>query len=265
MPLRLRAGAASETGPHRANNEDAAFTASSASAVADGVGGGPAGELASASLVHRIAAMGVAPSTLEALRSLIRVSNWELSWHSRRDPAVAGMATTLTALFAGRDEVFLAHVGDSRGYRLRAGSLARLTRDDSYVQALVDAGLIDPVEAVAHPQRNVVTASLRGASSDADAVTLTAFDAEPGERWLLCSDGVSDYLPEDLLGELLSADDDPVAAARRIVDTALEAGSRDNVTAVVCDVTEHNPDDPSSPVYYGAAADHFTESLEDTA
>lgn len=266
MSFRLRAGAASETGPHRANNEDAAFTATASAAVADGVGGGPAGELASAALLHRIAASVALAPTEDAVRSLIRQSNWDLSWLSHRDPEVAGMATTLTALFASRDEILLAHVGDSRAYRLRDGSFTRLTRDDSYVQALVDAGLIDAVEAAGHPQRNLVTASLRGATGDNDAVTVTAFEAIPGERWLLCTDGVSDYVPEDLLAELLDEDASVTDVASRIVATALGAGSHDNATAVVCDVVEGGVEQvrPAAE-FHGAAAELFSESLEDTA
>lgn len=236
MPLRLLSGAASDTGTHRANNEDAAFGSALGAAVADGVGGGPAGELASAVLVQRLAAETVAPDTEEAARVLVQLSNWDLGWHTFRDPGVAGMATTLTALFVGDDELILAHVGDSRAYRLRDGYFARMTRDDSYVQALVDAGMIDPLEASAHPQRNIVTASLRGGSADSDSVTVVSLEAEAGERWLLCTDGVSDYLPDALLSDLLSAPDDALVVAERIIHTALAAGSHDNVTAVVCDV-----------------------------
>ena len=236
MVLRLLSGAASDTGTYRANNEDAAYSSAHGAAVADGVGGGPAGELASAVLVQRIAAEVSSPDSEAAARGIVRLSNWDLGWHTYRDPETAGMATTLTALFVGDDELILAHVGDSRAYRLRGGSLARMTRDDSYVQALVDAGMIDPIEASAHPQRNIVTASLRGGSADSDAVTVVSLEAEAGERWLLCTDGVSDYLPEALIAEYLSIPDEPLVIAERIIRAALDAGSHDNVTAVVCDV-----------------------------
>jgi len=267
MGFRLRAGCASETGPHRANNEDAAFTASSSSAIADGVGGGPAGELASSALLHRLVATGAHPRSADAVRTLVRQSNWDLGWHSRRDPALTGLATTLTALFVDDDRVLLAHVGDSRAYRLQEGSFARMTRDDSYVQALVDAGLIDAVEAAAHPHRNVVTASLRGTAQDIDALTVTEHEIMLGERWLLCSDGVSDYLPDALLSDLLPVGA-PEAAARTIVATALSAGSRDNVTALVCELVAPFADPEHTrrrPEFFGAAAQLFAETLDDTA
>ena len=149
------------------------------------------------------------------------------------------MATTFTGLFVSQTRpLLLAHTGDSRAYLLRDGVLTRETRDDSFVQALVDHGLIAAEAAASHPRRNIITASLAGARTTRSSVVDR--DPRPGDRWLLCSDGVTDYLPDDELMRVLPPAPSPEAASARLVASALEAGTRDNVTAVVCDV-EHAP------------------------
>jgi len=262
MPARLRAVAVSDVGAFRAVNQDAAFAASWGAGVADGVGGGPAGDLASAALLHRLAAGSPQTRDAEHLASRIRWANWDIGAHTRRDPALVGMATTLTGLwFAGAGELLLAHTGDSRAYLLRDGLLSRQTRDDSLVQALVDQGLLSAEEAAVHPRRNVITASLSG--DDEDTVSVARVDAVLGDRWLLCSDGVSDYVPHDELERLLALAPTPERAADWVVRVALDAGTRDNATAVVCDVvpaTDRLPLD--APVFVGAAAARFLEGLD---
>lgn len=264
MPYLLRAAGVSHIGSYRGTNQDAAFVSEAASGVADGVGGGPAGELASAALVHRLVGVASGIRSVSGVLERVRLSNWELAWQGRRDPEVQGMATTLTALFAGELGLILAHVGDSRAYRLRDGRLTRMTRDDSYVQALVDAGLVAPEAAAQHPHRNLVTASLGGAQTDGDAVHVSEVDAQEGDRWLLCSDGVSDYLPDDLLLQLLAADLTPAAAGELVTEAALSAGSRDNVTAVVCDIVRGTAV-PTPAVFLGAAAEAFDAEASGTA
>lgn len=259
MTFRLRAGVASDVGPHRDANQDAAFAASWGAAVADGVGGGPAGDLASAALVHRLVAGGSEVSDADELEVRIRGANWDLGAHVRRDPALAGMATTFTCVWLDRHGgLLLAHTGDSRAYLLREGHLIRQTRDDSYVQVLVDQGIVSAADAMSHPRRNIITASLRG--DDTDLVRIVDRIPVAGDRWLLCSDGVSDYLPDDMIAELVGADVDVEVAARLVVSAALEAGSRDNVTAVVCDI-EPGERGAEEPVWAGAAADRFAEDL----
>lgn len=260
MPYRLRAAAVSDIGPHRETNQDAAFTASWGAAVADGVGGGPSGDLASAALVHRlVAGRGAAPDP-ERLIVSIREANWDLRAHVERDPSLQGMATTFTGVFLDASSgLLLAHTGDSRAYLLRDGWFTRETRDDSYVQALVDHGIIAPEAAFSHPRRNIITASLGGAEDD--VVSVTVRDLVPGDRWLLCSDGVTDYVPELDVADLLRLAPSPESAAAALVALALEAGTRDNVTAIVCDVVDDDLD-AASPVFYGSAADRFTEDIE---
>jgi serine/threonine protein phosphatase PrpC len=132
-----------------------------------------------------------------------------------------------------------------------------MTRDDSYVQALVDQGLIAPEEAQNHPQRNIILSSFHG--GEADLPTVAAVTPAVGDRWILCSDGLTDYLPESDVHRAV-ASGSPSAAATAAVALALEAGTRDNVTVLVCDVAEGTPSG-DDPVFYGSAADRFTEEL----
>jgi protein phosphatase len=261
MPLHLGAAVLSDVGPRRSGNEDAAFVAPFAAAVADGVGGGPAGEIAAASLIHRVASSSRYVESAERVRALLRWSNWDIGARVREDPSVAGMATTFTGLFLSDSGLFLAHVGDSRAYLLRDGSLTRQTRDDSWVQHLVDSGLISQRDALTHPRRNIVTASFHGDPRDGDALTVTRLAPHAGDRWLLCSDGISDYLPHDALNDVLSAYEDPDEAAVALVALAIEAGTHDNVTAVVCDLVAGRTDMDARPRFAGAAADHFAEDI----
>jgi PPM family protein phosphatase len=260
--VRLIAASVSEVGPHRSSNQDAAFTASWGAAVADGVGGGPAGDLASAVLLHRLVAGVAGPSGAELLGTRIRLANWDLRAHTARDSALQGMSTTLTGVFVGIDaeELLLVHVGDSRGYRMRDGVMRRMTRDDSYVQELVDRGLVAPEDAAVHPRRNIITASYSG--DERDIVRIEPQEARNGDRWLLCSDGVTDYVPEDLLTQLLQACPEPASAASAIVALAERAGSRDNITAVIADVGD-GPSGGDHATFAGAAAALFAEDLDD--
>lgn len=261
--IRLRAAAHSDTGPHRKVNQDAAFTASWGAAVADGVGGGPAGDLASAALVHRIAAGRPDRLEPERLGTIVREANWDLRAHVERDPSLHGMATTFTGLFfSSRDELLLAHTGDSRAYRLSGGVLAQVSRDDSLVQALVDNGIVSLADAGSHPRRNIITASLSG--SDRDVAAVATHEPVVGDRWLLCSDGLSDYVPDDEIRVRLLSHARPEAAAEACVALALEAGTRDNVTAVVCDVVTAEDDGRgrAQAAFYGAAAERFMEGLD---
>jgi protein phosphatase len=263
VSLRLRAGVVSDVGAFRRENQDAAFAASWGAAVADGVGGGPAGDLASAALLHRLVAGGATIGDAEAFQVRIRGANWDLRAHVRRDPALEGMATTFTGLwFDRRGGLLLGHTGDSRAYLQRDGHLIRQTRDDSYVQALVDLGLVREEDAMSHPRRHIITASLRGEAED--LVRVSQRIPVAGDRWLLCSDGVSDYLPDTLIAQIVAAHSDPQEAAHELVDLSLDAGSRDNVTAIVADVIEGEPGF-EEPTWAGAAFDRFAEDLSELA
>lgn len=264
MTLQLSTGVASDVGGFRDINQDAAFVAPWGAGVADGVGGGPAGDLASAALLHRLVAGGSRVDDAEALARRIRGANWDLGAHVRRDPALTGMATTFTGIWFARDgALLLAHTGDSRAYLLRDGHLIRQTRDDSFVQSLVDQGVVREEDAMSHPRRNIITASLRG--DDNDVVRVTERLALPGDRWLLCSDGISDYLPDEVIAAVLRSVASEQEAADLLMAAALDAGSRDNVTAVVGDIVVGDRDEDDAPDFAGAAAVRFTERFGDRA
>ncbi|MFF0910379.1 PP2C family protein-serine/threonine phosphatase [Microbacterium enclense] len=261
MPLRLNVAAVSDAGAHRPTNQDAAFAASWGAAVADGVGGGPSGDLASAALIHRLVATRGTEMDADDLLVRIREANWDIRAHVERDPALQGMATTFTGVFlAASGDLLLAHTGDSRAYLLRDGAFSRETRDDSYVQALVDHGIIPPEAAAAHPRRNIITASLAGA--EGDVVSVAERRPTVGDRWLLCSDGLTDYVPEADVAQLVADAPDPQAAAASAVALALEAGTRDNVTVVVCDVVDDDDRGGSEPVFFGSATRWFAEDVQ---
>ncbi len=191
----------------------------------------------------------------------IREANWDIRAHVERDPALEGMATTFTGIFLSTTgDLLLAHTGDSRAYLLRDGEFSRETRDDSYVQALVDHGIIPPEAAAAHPRRNIITASLGGA--EGDVVSVAERPPRVGDRWVLCSDGLTDYVPEADVARLIADAHDPRAAAASAVALALEAGTRDNVTVVVCDVVDDDDTVTTEPVFFGSAARWFAEDVE---
>lgn len=264
MTLHLTAGLSSDVGGFRDTNQDAAFVAPWGAGVADGVGGGPAGDLASAALLHRLVAGPAHVDDVAGLASRIRAANWDLGARVRRDPALIGMATTFTGIWFARDgALLLAHTGDSRAYLLREGHLIRQTRDDSFVQGLVEQGVVREEDAMTHPRRNIITASLRGDADD--VVRVTERVALSGDRWLLCSDGLSDYLPDDVIASVLRSVDGVQDAADLLVATALDAGSRDNVTAVVGDVEPGERDVYEPAEFGGAAIARFTERFGDLA
>jgi PPM family protein phosphatase len=236
MSLRLRAAVVSDLGLIRSNNEDAAHAGPRLLAVADGIGGAPAGELASDIVIRTLAPLDEAPDTgdpLEDLRAALDDANRQIGAAADADPSRQGMGTTLTALLATGDRLALLHVGDSRGYRLRAGVLSRLTRDDTFVQELVDRGVLRPEDVRHHPQRSIITQAVQGADFTATATVLTP---RTGDRYLLCSDGLSDYVTDEAIEEELITCPEPQACAERLIGLALQAGAPDNVTVIVSDV-----------------------------
>jgi PPM family protein phosphatase len=232
--LALECAARTDPGRVRDHNEDSVFATPRLAAVADGVGGHAAGEVASQVAIGAMASLEKrwlgAPLAHE-LAAAVRDGNEKIGFIASCRPAMAGMATTLTAV-ALREEYVVANIGDSRTYLLRDGALEQLTRDDSYLQMLLDRGHVEPEAARSHPQRNLVLEVLDGAPQRAP--TVTKHDARAGDRLLLCSDGISDVLTSGEIGELLG-DTGAAHAAERLIAAALEAGSRDNLSAVVAD------------------------------
>jgi PPM family protein phosphatase len=236
MSLVFRAAAVTDLGLVRSNNEDALYAGQRLIAVADGIGGAPAGELASDLVIRALAALDRGPepqAPLAALGAAIAEANREIGESTAGDLTRQGMGTTVTALLLAGDTLALLHVGDSRGYLLRAGTLSRLTRDDTFVQALVDSGMITAADARAHPQRSIITQAVQGGDFEPTGALLTPL---PGDRYLLCSDGLSDYVDDDMIAATLAGYPDPQLCAGQLVGLALRAGAPDNVTAVVSDV-----------------------------
>jgi serine/threonine protein phosphatase PrpC len=232
--LALSCAVRTDTGPVRPHNEDAAFATARLAAVADGVGGHAAGEVASRTVVGALASLEKAwvDEPLEvALARAVEEGNDRIGFIAECRPETSGMGTTLTAV-ALHGDYLVANIGDSRTYLLRDGELRRLTRDDSYLQELLDSGAVTPEAARTHPRRNVVTAALDGAPGRTAAISRVP--ARAGDRLLLCSDGLSDVLDEPRIAALL-AEADATRAADALVRAALDAGARDNVTVVVAD------------------------------
>jgi protein phosphatase len=234
--LMLHSAAWSEVGRRR-NNEDAVFYSPRLLALADGVGSAAAGEVASGWAINEMITLEKSRlmSALDvAVRGAVQKANAALSFLIQCRPELRGMATTLTAVaLSNEGDYVIANVGDSRTYLYRHGELRQLTRDQSLVQELIDRGAITSDQARAHPQRSVVLETLDGAER---AIREPAMEqARPGDRLLLCSDGISDYLTDDRIAVALRTPS-CATAARDLVALALAAGSRDNVSAVVADV-----------------------------
>jgi PPM family protein phosphatase len=266
LALRTRAHATSHPGLVRPHNEDHFLIADVTSAirvvqaslcpqqvyfgpnptglfvVADGMGGHAAGERASALAVASMERFILgALSRLGAIQGVNAVDLLQASFRHADDTvfnastqrtSLAGMGTTMTAVLASGSEIFIGHAGDSRAYMLRTGKLFQITRDHTVASELQDAGFINAEEGASHPFRHVVTNAIgggtRGVSPD-----IKRLDAQAGDTLLLCSDGLNDMVPDGKLAEILSAAESPELASVRLVQAALEAGGRDNVTAVV--------------------------------
>ncbi|GAA3779136.1 hypothetical protein GCM10022225_79100 [Plantactinospora mayteni] len=236
MTFVLRSLAVSDPGLVRPNNEDVAFAGSRLVAVADGMGGAPAGEVASDIVISTLSPVeGSAPDgePVAALREAIGTANARIRAVTEADQSTEGMGTTVTAMLLTGRRLAVAHVGDSRGYLLRAGRLSQLTRDDTFVQALVDQGGLTPEEARRHPQRSLVTRVVQGGPLEPATIALIA---QPDDRLLLCSDGLSDVVDDNAIAATLTGFPDREECARQLVKLAHQAGAPDNVTLVVADV-----------------------------
>lgn len=257
-PLGFETGQGSVSGDFRDGNEDSLYASAWSAFVADGVGGHAAGEIASATVAIRLASMldateGRVPGEAR-LRELVAIANSDLALRVRLDPALAGMATTLVGLFADGERITVAHTGDSRAYRLRDGALAQITEDDSLVRELLATGAIGEGDIAEHPLRSVVTHVLGGDAEDAAALHVASEPARRGDRWLLTSDGLTDYVPILDVAETLAAAATPQDAADALVALALRHRARDNISVVVADVVELAEAPLYRPAFGGSAA-----------
>ncbi|MFE5335221.1 Stp1/IreP family PP2C-type Ser/Thr phosphatase [Isoptericola sp. NPDC056573] len=241
MTLTLRYAARSDVGLVRSNNQDSAYAGPHLLAVADGMGGHAGGDVAS-----RLAIAALAPldrtehgpeEALTDLEQTVERARQDLVRVSDADPELVGMGTTVTALLHTGTTLVMAHLGDSRAYLLREGRLTQVTVDHTFVQHLVDTGRISPEEAEHHPQRNVVMRVL--GDFDVDLTPdMSVREARAGDRWLLCSDGLSGFVSPEQITEVLTETSAPDEAADLLITLSMTAGSTDNITVVVADVVE---------------------------
>jgi len=238
--MKVNPGAATDVGRVRSGNEDSFLVAGPIGlfAVADGMGGHRGGEVASATALESLRA-SIARGAL--IDDAIVSANESVIDRADVDPDLRGMGTTITALWIRGDESLIGHVGDSRAYLLRGGTLTQITEDHSFVEELVREGRLTPEQAEVHPQRSIITRALgidRHVDVDVYRVQLRA-----GDRVLLCSDGLTSMVRASEIATILQRNSDPNAAAAALVDAANEAGGEDNVTAVIIDVVDGGDDE----------------------
>lgn len=270
MSLSLRYAARSHVGLIRDGNEDSGYASARLLVIADGMGGQAAGEIASAVALETLAELdsphttGLTGDPVRDLDDRVKLANNKIRAIIAQRPELEGMGTTVTALFlAGGNHLAFAHIGDSRAYRLRNGVLEQISTDHTWVQRLIDEGQITEDEAGRHPQRSLLMRAL-GTSGEVD-LDLTVLDLQAGDRFLLCSDGLSGFVPFSTLAATLSGYGDPHHAAETLIQHALRGGGADNITCIVADAYEQQAGGSSSqaetqylelPVIVGAAAEN---------
>ncbi len=256
MAMVKASAAVSHVGRIRSNNQDSGYAGRHLFVVADGMGGHAGGDVASAIATRRIAEADVEfPSSSDAataLESALIAANRQLAETVAEHSELTGMGTTVSALLIDGDRVVISHIGDSRIYLLRSGELSQISTDHTFVQRLVDAGRITAEEAMVHPRRSVLMRVLGDVESSPEIDSMV-LDTRPGDRWMLCSDGLSGVVSFDELHEQLSSDAGAKQVADRLVKASLDGGAPDNVTVVVVDIGE--PAAPATPpLVVGSAA-----------
>lgn len=252
MTIALRSAIRSDVGLLRSNNQDSGFAGANLLLVADGMGGHAGGDIASSIAVAHLAPLDAeAHGPDDVLRELTKATlaaRDEMIDMAKSEPRLATMGTTVTALLRAGDRLAMLHIGDSRAYLLRDGELTQVTADHTFVQHLVDSGRITPEEAEVHPMRSVIARVLGDFDADAD---LSMREAHPGDRWLLCSDGLSGVVSHETMHEKLTELSDPEECVDELVELALRGGGPDNITVIVADVIDMDIEG-SHPVSEGA-------------
>lgn len=253
-----RAAAVSHVGKIRANNQDSGYAGHDLFVVADGMGGHAGGDVASAIAVNRIREAdreyATAGEAEFALQSALIAANSLLAETVFEHPELTGMGTTVSAIVRVGDQIALAHIGDSRIYLFRDGELKQVSIDHTFVQRLVDSGRITEEEAMVHPRRSVLMRVLGDVDASPEIDTWT-LDTQPGDRWLICSDGLSGVVKYDEMLAALSSRDAPRQVAEKLVRQSLDAGAPDNVTVVILDIADTaRGETMKDPVTVGSAA-----------
>ena len=252
-----KSAAVSHVGKIRSNNQDSGYAGRYLFVVADGMGGHAGGDVASAIAVKRITETDrqyASPNDAEfALRSALLAANSLLAETVFEHGELTGMGTTVSGIVRVDDHIAMAHIGDSRIYLFRDGVLKQITADHTFVQRLVDSGRITPEEAAVHPRRSVLMRVLGDvdASPEIDTAVMKTL---PGDRWLICSDGLSSYVAEDKIQAVLGSIPTAQDAAERLVKESLDQGAPDNVTIVLVDVDASGDSAHEPPITVGSAA-----------
>jgi PPM family protein phosphatase len=250
--LDLDSAAASISGP-RPDNQDAALAGPRLLAVADGVGGTVGGAVAASVAIDRLRWLPHVPADEAGMRGAVAAASTGIGTVVAARAELAGMATTLTAAALTDDaRLVLGHVGDARAHLVRDGRIRQLTRDHTFVQGLVDAGVITSAQARAHPLRSVVLRVLHGSPGDAGSADVSVHAVQAGDRLLICSDGLCGVVPTEEILRVLTAEKRPADAVPHLLRSALVAGTRDNVTAVVADIVVSGSRPTAPPVVVGA-------------
>ena len=248
--------AVSHVGKIRANNQDSGYAGTQLFVVADGMGGHAGGDVASAIALTRLMdadrVYASASDAEFALKQALAAANSLLAETVFEHPELTGMGTTVSAIIRADGKIALAHIGDSRVYLLRAGKLTQITADHTFVQRLVDSGRITQEEAAIHPRRSVLMRVL-GDVDSAPEIDTAVFETEPGDRWMLCSDGLSSYVSDEKIEAVLKNLSDVVAAADRLVKESLDQGAPDNVTVVIVDIDASGDSSSVPPIVVGSA------------
>lgn len=253
MTLTLRYAAHSDRGLIRDGNQDSVYAGPRLLAVADGMGGMAAGDVASNIVIGAMAPLDEdvpGDALVDALRSAVGTANQQLRDTVDANPQLEGMGTTLTATLFSGSKLGMVHIGDSRAYLLRNGEFAQITKDDTYVQMLVDEGRISAEEASSHPQRSLLTRALDGRDIDPE---YSVRQVLPGDRYLICSDGLSGVVSADTIAETMREYADPQQCVERLVQLALRGGGPDNITVIIADATDQDIVE-ATPIVGGAAA-----------
>lgn len=259
MAFKVRSHIASDRGRVRASNQDSGFAGEHLFLVADGMGGHAGGDIASAIVTQHVAKADLAYDSLEAgeiaLVDCISDANEKLVKTVSEHPELAGMGTTFSGILVLENQLLMAHIGDSRIYRKRGKSIKQITKDHTFVQKLLDLGRITEEEAAIHPRRSVLMRVL-GDVSEKPELDVEVLDAKVGDRWLICSDGLSGVVPEIIIKNILLSNESSEEAASLLVGEALEFGAPDNVTVVILDVVAENTAEAISvqPRFVGSAA-----------
>jgi PPM family protein phosphatase len=235
--LAIRYAVRSDIGLQREANEDSAYAGERLLAIADGMGGHAAGEVASAAVIDALKPLDTqvpAGELLNALDHAVRQASRTLTEMAQADPELSGMGTTLTALLWSGSQLGLVHIGDSRAYLVRDGKVFQITHDHTMVQTLLDDGKITAEEVASHPQRNLILRAL-GTNLKCEP-DLQLREARPGDRYLLCSDGLYDAADAESISSVLRSVADPDEAAAELLGLAIDGGGPDNITCIVADV-----------------------------